>query len=82
MEKQKTHGQKIAAYRTGRKWPGRIKKKIGAGVRHGAANKVAWATRWARDVDAMVRAEAAMRSEPMVAVVERLVRDNLPRVKG
>ncbi len=74
--------KKLAAYRTGRKWPARIKKKIGAGVRHGAANKVAWATRWARDVDAMVRAEAAMRSEPMVAVVERLVRDNLPRLKG
>ena len=70
-------GEKIRAYRTGRRWSKKVKKAIGAGVRHDVTNKIAWSTRWAADVDALVRAEAQRTGKPMAAIIETLVREKL-----
>lgn len=65
----------IAAARTGKAWSPEVKAAIGAGVRHGAQNKVAFATRINADADAAIRAKAASKNLPLAQAVEQAFLD-------
>lgn len=60
----------IAAARTGKKWPRKVKSAIGAGVRHGAENKVPFNTRISAEADATIRAKAKARGIPLSRAAE------------
>lgn len=62
---------KLAKYRTGKKWPRTVKAAIGDGVRHGPENKVPFNTRIAQKCVDAIRAKAQARAIPMAQAVER-----------
>jgi hypothetical protein len=69
----RTKSEKIADARRGQKWPRAVKAKIGAGVRHGSANKVPFNTRISAEAVAEIKAKAAAAKMPVSQAVERAI---------